>query len=327
MDPEQFFVDDKNHKGGFRFDDEDDEALDENDALFGGYEDDAHPDEATADMYAIGAASTTGGAKLDETDNTYVIAHSNEGYTGSRYTSKTPSGAAKKAASTIFKKMRGSKKDSATSRDRVVRSTFIVLERTRQGKCKRFYAYDVDQIQLAEPKVIRPRTDKDGNRLSQARESTKGSIVYKYKTVAKVAVLPPAYLEANKEASKKFAAAKRAKIAKENGEPVKKRKPAAKKAGVEKPKNKTPRAGMGAKKAAAPKKEKKAKKTAAATKKATVDQLILALTGKVSPAAKKGKKAAAPKKEKKAAAPKKSPKARKPRTKKTVAGGGYCSFF
>ena len=312
MDPEQFFVDDKNHKGGFRFDDEDDEALDENDALFGGYEDDAHPDEATADMYAIGAASTTGGAKLDETDNTYVIAHSSEGYTGSRYTSKTPSGAAKKAASTIFKKMRGSKKDSATSRDRVVRSTFIVLERTRQGKCKRFYAYDVDQIQLAEPKVIRPRTDKDGNRLSQARESIKGSIVYKYKTVAKVAVLPPAYLEANKEASKKFAAAKRAKIAKENGEPVKKqRKPAAKKG----------------KKAAAPKKEKKAKKTAAATKKATVDQLLLALTGKASPAAKKGKKAAAPKKEKKAAAPKKSPKARKPRTKKGVVGGGYCSFF
>jgi hypothetical protein len=207
--------------------------------------------------------------------------------------------------------MRGSKKDSAISRDRVVRSTFIVLERTRQGKCKRFYAYDVDQIQLAEPKVIRPRTDKDGNRLSQARESTKGSIVYKYKTVAKVAVLPSAYLEANKEASKKFAAAKRAKIAKENGEPVKKRKPAAKKE----------------KKAAAPKNEKKAKKTAAAAKKTTVDQLILALTGKASPAAKKGKKAAAPKKEKKAAAPKKSPKARKPRTKKAVAGGGYCSFF
>ena len=312
LNPEQFIVENNNpHKGGFRFDDEDDEELDEDDALFGGYEDDSHPDETTADMYAIGATSTTGGAKLDETDNTYVIAHSNEGYTGSRYTSKTPSGAAKKAASTIFKKMRGSKKDSAISRDRVVRSTFIVLERTRQGKCKRFYAYDVDQIQLAEPKVIRPRTDKDGNRLSQARESTKGSIVYKYKTVAKVAVLPPAYLEANKEASKKFAAAKRAKIAKENGEPVKKRKPAAKKE----------------KKAAAPKKEKKAKKTAAATKKATVDQLLLALTGKTSPAAKKGKKAAAPKKEKKAASPKKSPKARKPRAKKDVAGGGYCSFF
>jgi len=189
--------------------------------------------------------------------------------------------------------MRGSKRDAATSRDRVARSTFIVLERTRQGKCKKFYAYNVEQIQLAEPKVITVKKDKNGNPLS-ARESAKAKIQYKYKTVARLADLPSSYVEAKMDAKKKSAAAKRAKIAKENGEPVKKRKPAAKKE----------------KKSASPKKEKKAKKSPkakAANKKETIDSIIAALSGK---------KVAA----------KKSPKPRKTKAAKK-GGSGYCSFF
>lgn len=282
------FANNKEMKGGIRFDDIDDVTDEDN--LYGGYNDttdntdDAINKSINDNMYA----SISGGAKLEDDDNTYTIAYSTVGYTGGRYVSKTASGAAKKAGTVIFKIMRGSKKNptrSGTS-DKKIAEAFVVLERTRQGKCKKYYAYDLHHIQLGDPKVVK---------------ITGGpNLKYNYKTVAKKADLPNDYAELNKEAKKKYTAAKKVQKAKDAGE-TPKRKPAA-----------------------------KAAKAAKKTKAATIDEILKSI---VSPpndkkkAAKKPAKKAAKKPAKKASPPAKkaSPPAKKARGPKK--GGGFCSFF
>jgi hypothetical protein len=276
-------------KGGIRYEDNYDDEVNDEDNLYGGYyaenPEEGMNQEIADNMYA----SVAGGAKLDDDDNTYTIAHSSVGYTGGRYVSKTASGAAKKAGTTIFKIMRGSKKNPARSgtSDKKIAEAFVVLERTRQGKCKKYYAYDLHHIQLGDPKVV--------------KIAGGPSLKYNYKTVAKKADLPNEYVDLNKEAKKKYAAVKKAQKAKDAGEVPKKRKPAASK------------------------KTKAAKKT----KEATIDEILKSIVSSkkapkkaASPPKKAPKKPASPPK-KPASPPKKVPK--KAPKKKT--GGGYCSFF
>lgn len=286
-DHENFTNDYKQFKGGIRFDAVDDEDVDDEDNLYGGYyADDNNKENTLANMYA----ETTGGAKLEEDDNTYTIAHSSTGYTGGRYVSKTASGAAKKAGTTIFKSMKGSKKPVRSGNtDKTIHEAFVVLERTRQGKCKKYYAYELEHILLGTPKVVTIKYDKNGNKLSGKNAP---ELKYNYKTTAKKAELPDEFVELNKEAKKKYAAAKKVQKAKENGE-------------VPKPKRKTPAAAKKPKKAPAPKNPKKT--TAAKDKADTVDKILKSIVAQ------------------KKKAPKQSPKKRAAPKKKT--GGGYCSFF
>lgn len=292
------FANNKELKGGYRFDEFNEDVEDE-DNLYGGYNDptdDAINKAINDNMYA----SISGGAKLDEDDNTYTIAYSTVGYTGGRYVSKTASGAAKKAGTTIFKIMRGSKKPvrSGTT-DKKIAEAFVVLERTRQGKCKKYYAYDLHHIQLGDPKTV--------------KIAGGPSLKYNYKTVAKKAELPDDFVELNKEAKKKYAAVKKAQKAKDAGEaPKPKRKPAAKKAKAAK-KTRAETIDEILKSIVSPVDDKKKKKTAA---KKTAAKKTAA---KKEPAAKKPR---APK------AAKKEPAAKKPRAPKAAKkGGGFCSFF
>jgi len=89
--------------------------------------------------------------------NTYTVEHSETGFTGGRYKSKTPSGAAKKAASRIFK---STNKKSIT----------LTIRETTQGSDKKLYKYEAKRVKLAKPVIIKIK----GN-----------EIKYEYKTEVK----------------------------------------------------------------------------------------------------------------------------------------------
>lgn len=91
------------------------------------------------------------------TNNTYTVEKSETGFTGGRYKSKTPSGAAKKAASRIFK---------STNKKTIT----LTIRETTQGSDKNLYKYEAKRVKLAKPVIIKIK----GN-----------EIKYEYKTEVK----------------------------------------------------------------------------------------------------------------------------------------------
>ena len=89
--------------------------------------------------------------------NTYTVENSETGFSGGRYKSKTPSGAAKKAASRIFK---------STNKKIIT----LTIRETTQGSDKKLYKYEAKRIKLAKPIIIKIK----GN-----------EIKYEYKTEVK----------------------------------------------------------------------------------------------------------------------------------------------
>ena len=88
-------------------------------------------------------------------NNTYTIEKSESGFVGGRYNSKTPGGAAKKAATRLFK----------NTNKKVIKFT---IRQTTQGSDKKLYKYEAKRIKLDKPVVI----------------TIKGNeIKYEYKTV------------------------------------------------------------------------------------------------------------------------------------------------
>ena len=74
-------------------------------------------------------------------NNTYTIEKSESGFTGGRYNSKTPGGAAKKAATRLFK----------NTNKKVIKFT---IRQTTQGSDKKLYKYEAKRIKLDKPVVI-----------------------------------------------------------------------------------------------------------------------------------------------------------------------------
>ena len=75
------------------------------------------------------------------TSNTYTIEKSETGFTGGRYNSKTPGGAAKKAATRLF---RSTNKKVLT----------FTIRQTTQGSDKKLYKYEAKRIKLTKPVII-----------------------------------------------------------------------------------------------------------------------------------------------------------------------------
>jgi len=73
--------------------------------------------------------------------NTYTVHESDLGFTGGRYKSKTPSGAAKKAATRMFR---------TTNKKSVV----FTIRQTTQGTDKKLYKYRANQVKLDKPFIL-----------------------------------------------------------------------------------------------------------------------------------------------------------------------------
>ena len=73
--------------------------------------------------------------------NTYTVHESDIDFTGGRYKSKSPSSAAKKAASRMFK---------MTNKKHVV----FTLRQTTQGTNKKLYKYRAEKIKLDKPVIL-----------------------------------------------------------------------------------------------------------------------------------------------------------------------------
>jgi hypothetical protein len=89
--------------------------------------------------------------------NTYTIEKSESGFVGGRYNSKTPGGAAKKAATRLFR---------TTNK----KSLKFTIRQTTQGSDKKLYKYEAKRVKLAKPVIIKIK----GN-----------EIKYEYKTEVK----------------------------------------------------------------------------------------------------------------------------------------------
>jgi hypothetical protein len=90
-------------------------------------------------------------------NNTYTIEKSESGFTGGRYNSKTPGGAAKKAATRLFK----------NTNKKILNLT---IRQTTQGSNKKLYKYEAKRIKLDKPIII----------IIKGKE-----VKYKYKTIVK----------------------------------------------------------------------------------------------------------------------------------------------
>ena len=73
--------------------------------------------------------------------NTYTIEKSESGFVGGRYNSKTPSGAAKKAATRLFR---------STNK----KSLKFTIRQTTQGSDKKLYKYEAKRIKLNKPVIV-----------------------------------------------------------------------------------------------------------------------------------------------------------------------------
>ena len=74
--------------------------------------------------------------------NTYTVEKSETGFTGGRYKSKSPAGAAKKAASRIFK---------TTNKKTIT----LTIRETTQGSNKKLHKYEAKHIKLPKPIIIK----------------------------------------------------------------------------------------------------------------------------------------------------------------------------
>jgi hypothetical protein len=79
-------------------------------------------------------------------DNTYTIAGSTIGFDGGRYKSKTPSAAAKKAGTRLFKE--------AESKKKKINEIKFFLRQTTRGSKHNIYQYHVIRKKLATPSVV-----------------------------------------------------------------------------------------------------------------------------------------------------------------------------
>lgn len=73
--------------------------------------------------------------------NTYTVHESDIGFTGGRYKSKSPSSAAKKAASRMFK---------MTNKKHIV----FTIRQTTQGTNKKMYKYRAENVKLDKPVIL-----------------------------------------------------------------------------------------------------------------------------------------------------------------------------
>jgi hypothetical protein len=96
--------------------------------------------------------------------NTYTIDYSCIKVSGGRYKSKSPTGAAKKAATRLFKKAQTMPKYK-----NLKKLTFCIRE-TTQGSSNNMYDYSAERIKLAKPLV---------------REINGVEIINRYKTIVK----------------------------------------------------------------------------------------------------------------------------------------------
>lgn len=268
----------------------------------------------------------SGGVK-DEDKSSYTVKEVSDGsFEGGYYISSSPGGAARKAATAIFRHIdieSGVRPQSKSSKrnhvpvsaalskiygkQNPIKEVSFVILRIDRNDLRKYFAYTAVREKLRGKVVPYKTVDARG------RETIK-EIKIDYKITVKRNELPDQYESENKRFKNTKVAKKRAverATARANGEVVK-RAPAKKTVA-----KKTP-----AKKAAAPKSEKKTKKSAAPTLADIIKSL--SRSGDTKPA----KKSAAKKPAAKKPAAKKTA-AKKPAAKKTAkkTGGGYCSFF
>jgi hypothetical protein len=247
-----------------------------------------------------------GGGKK-ENERSFTVHHTSVGsFSEGRFISSSASGAAKKAASAIFRRLdieMGFKKNPKNAKPvpqnsalkakygkkRVVSVSFVLYRIDRKNPNK-YYAYDATRVVFDRPEVI---------------ERAGASIKISQKIDVKKGELSADLHAENKAAQKKRADVKRKARDAEAGVVRKPRKAAAKKAKAPK----APKAPKAAKKAKAP----KAAKAPKSAKKLTINDIIKSLS--------KPPVAGKPKKTKAAKA------AKKPRAAKKTTGGGSCSFF
>jgi len=253
-----------------------------------------------------------GGIK-DEEKSSYTVKTVSDGsFEGGRYISATPGGAARKAATAIFRHIdtesgvRAQSKSAKrakipinavlakiyTKKNPIKDITFVIL-RIDRNDLRKYFAYTAVREKIA-PKEIK-KNDENGN-----------PIVITSKVTVKPTELPEEYKAENKQFQKVKAAKARAIKDKEEG-----KKPARK-----------PRAATKAKGEAKAKKPAAAKKAAKGKGVPSLADIVKALTIS-SPVAPAKKPAKTPRGAKKPAAPKakKAPKGKK------TGGDGYCSFF
>jgi len=245
-----------------------------------------------------------GGGKK-ENERSFTVHHTSVGtFTDGRFISSSASGAAKKAASAIFRRLdieMGFKKNPKNAKPvpqnsvlkakygkkRIVKVSFVLYRIDRKNPNK-YYAYDATREVFDRPEVI---------------ERAGATIKITQKIDVKKGELSAELHAENKAAQKKRAEVKRKARDAEAGV-VRKPRKAAKKAKAPKAekKAKAPKAPKAAKKAKAPKAEKKVKKL-------TINDIIKSLSK--PPVAEK---------------PKKTKAAKKPKAAKKISGGN-CSFF
>jgi len=294
-----------------------------NDELYGGY----NNSQVTDGFFS-------GGVK-DEEKSSYTVKEVSDGsFEGGYYISSSPGGAARKAATAIFRHVdieSGVRPQSKSSKrnhvpvsaalskiygkQNPIKEVSFVILRIDRNDLRKYFAYTAVREKLRGKVVPYKTVDARG------RETIK-EIKIDYKITVKRNELPEQYASENKRFKNTKVAKQRAverATARANGEVVK-RAPAKKTAAKKTAAKKAP-----AKKAAAPKSEKKTKKSAAPT----LADIIKSLS-RSGDDAKPAKKSASkkPSASKKAPAAKKAA-AKKPAAKKTAkkTGGGYCSFF
>jgi hypothetical protein len=273
----------------------------------GGVDDDDYNDETGHNNASDSRGDDffAGGGKK-ENERSFTVHHTSVGtFTDGRFISSSASGAAKKAASAIFRRLdveMGLKKNPKNAKPvaqnsalkakygkkHVLQVSFVLYRIDRKNPNK-YYAYTATRVVFDRPEVI----SRGGAtiKISQKIDVKKGQ------------------LSAELQAENKAAQKKRAEV---------KRKARDVEAGVVR---KPRKAAKGAKKAKAPKAAKKAKTAKkadhASPKKLTINDIIKSLSKPpISGKVKKTKAAKKPKAEKKAK-----------RAKKTTGGSGFCSFF
>ena len=94
----------------------------------------------------------TGSIEVVEGYDSFTISQSSIGETGHRFISKSPYGAALKAAATLFGKNSSSK------------NIEFIIQKTTRGSSRKLYAYTANNVKLAIPNIIFKK-DEDGNRI------------------------------------------------------------------------------------------------------------------------------------------------------------------
>ena len=99
----------------------------------------------------------TGSVEVVEGYDSFAIAQSSVGETGHRFISKSPYGAALKAATTLFNIIA----ESSKTKTRYIE---FIIQKTTRGSNRKLYAYTADNVKLAIPNIIFKK-DENGNRI------------------------------------------------------------------------------------------------------------------------------------------------------------------